>query len=86
MKYVCDICDGSFSTPPEVISAIEWNKEQCPQPGNKLAVSEYFINCSFTKCKYNIEGEVCIEFNVCSKCASDTSALNKAFKNVKKFM
>lgn len=80
MINYCDACKKSFKGKPKTISAKEWNKDIC--------ISSYekeFGGCDIVNCKYNIEGEICIEFDFCSKCSKSRSVLNKKFENVKPF-
>ncbi len=76
--YCCDACQKYFGGEPKTIRAKEWNKDICLSPYERE-----FGGCDFVDCKYNIEGEVCVEFYFCSKCSKNKSVVNRIFESVK---
>jgi hypothetical protein len=79
MICICDACGKVFNKELKLVNAKEWNKNLCITP------LENSYSCNIVNCKYNIEGEVCIEFYFCKKCLSNKSIMDKIFQNVKPF-
>ena len=80
MNYDCDACGKLFKGKPRSISAKEWNIDICISPYERE-----FGGCDAVDCRYNIEGEVCIEFHFCNKCSKNKSILDNIFKSVEPF-
>jgi hypothetical protein len=76
MISLCDGCGCIFITNLKTINAKVWNPRLCDIPVEESEV------CSVIRCRYNIEGECCIEFQFCDDCLSDRSILDNRFKNV----
>ena len=74
--YFCDGCGEYFNGKPDRITADEWNIDVCIRSYERI-----YDTCNRTDCKYNIEGEVCVDFNFCNKCSKNKSILNERFES-----
>jgi len=80
MIYTCDGCKKTFRGNPKTISAKEWNVDIC------ISLYERELGgCDAVDCRYNIEGDICISFDYCPKCAKRRSIVDNIFKTVKPF-
>ena len=78
--YYCDACKRSYKGDPISISAKEWNIDVCISPYER----EYG-GCDVMKCKYNLEGDMCINFYFCDKCSNSKSKIDSVFNTVRPF-
>jgi len=77
--YFCDGCGKYINGKPNRITADEWNIDACIRSYERL-----YDTCNRMDCKYNIEGEVCVDFNFCNKCSKNKSILNRRFESFKR--
>jgi len=75
MGYICDGCYQFISREPIETTAKDWNSEVCDN------IIDCFGNCYKYECRYNIDGNLCVSFYICSKCKRNKKIMNGIFKD-----